>query len=279
MNKKTVLVTGGNSGIGLAIAHAFAERGARVCIASRNAKKSEAACESIRRATAGAEVEHFSLDLASFAAIRAFAQEFMGKHETLDVLVNNAGAYFDTERFTDDGFEWQFGANYLGPFLLTHLLLPALKRSDDARGLHMSSFFHTLGAIDPSTFRGRRPYFGTRAYAQSKLGNLLFSHALARRVRSLKITSNAMHPGGVDSPVYDDLPKWQLALLKPFLIGPERATKLALDLTLSAEHRETTGKYFSAHGPSATSPSSRNVELQESLYAQSCALTGVEPLA
>lgn len=274
---KTVLITGGNSGIGLAIAHEMASRGnVRLCLASRDLKKTEAARDAIRAKAPGTEVECWSLDLGSLDGIRAFAKEFLAKHGRLDVLVNNAGAYPAKQQFTADGYEFQFGANYLGPVLLTHLLLPALQKSDDARIVHMSSVMHTLGNIDPSTFRGRRFYIGTRAYGQSKLGNLLFSHALARRLDG--ITSNAMHPGGVNSSIYDDLPKILQGVIRPFLITAEPAAKLASDLALSPEHRQTTGQYFTAQPPTFSSPRSRNRELQEKLYADSCQLLGIEPL-
>ncbi|MFZ5756171.1 MAG: SDR family NAD(P)-dependent oxidoreductase [Pseudomonadota bacterium] len=278
MARKTVLITGGNSGIGLAIAHEAAARGARVCIASRDQQKSAAAKAAIEKAVPGAEVETFRLDLGSLEAIRAFAAEFLQKHPVLDVLVNNAGTNLETQKFTADGYEMQFGGNYLGPFLLTHLLLPALENADDGRIVHMASMIHLIGRIDESTFRGRKPYIGVMAYAQSKLGNILFSHALARRLASRGITSNAMHPGGVNTNIYDDLPGWISGALRPFLIGPDKAAKLACDFALAPEHRQTTGTYRTVQPPSFQSRKARNVELQEWLYAESCRLAGVTPL-
>ena len=168
MQGKTVLVTGGNAGIGLAIAHEAAKRGARVCIASRNEQKSAAAKAAIEQATPGAVVETYRLDLGSLDAIRAFAGEFLAKHDSLDALVNNAGANLETQQFTADGYEMQFGGNYLGPFLLTHLLLPALEKSGDGRVVNMASMIHLIGRIDRETWRGRKRYIGVMAYAQSQ---------------------------------------------------------------------------------------------------------------
>lgn len=276
---KTVLITGGNSGIGLAIAHEMAQRlpaGSTICLASRNRAKSELARTEILARVPGVQVELYDLDLASLDKIRAFASTFLAKHRQLDVLANNAGTFPDQQHFTAEGYEFQFGANYLGPFLLTHLLLPALRASDDGRIVHMSSMMHALGTINPATFRGRKPYIGVRAYGQSKLGNLMFSNALARRLDG--ITSNAMHPGGVSSAIYDDLPRWQYALMKPFLIGPEKAAKLACDLALLPDLRKTTGGYFSVQTPALPSLESRNRERQEKLYADSCALLDIAPL-
>lgn len=276
---KTVLVTGGNSGIGLAIAQKMAAQlpaGSALCLASRNRQKMEAARAAILAKSPGVEVELYQLDLASIDRIREFSSAFRAQHDRLDVLVNNAGAFPARQQFTDDGYEFQFGANFLGPFLLTHLLLPALQASDDARIVHMASMMHALGSIDESTFRGRKPYIGVRAYAQSKLGNLMFSHALSRRLAG--ITSNAMHPGGVASSIYDDLPRWQHALLKPLLIGPGPAAGLATDIALSPDYRRITGKYFSIQTPAFQSPLARNREAQEELYVRSCRLLALKPL-
>lgn len=278
MSRKTILVTGGNSGIGLAIAHEAARRGARVCIASRNERKSAEAKADIERATPGAEVETWKLDLGSLDAIRRFAAEFLAAHDSLDALVNNAGTNLETQQFTADGYEMQFGGNYLGPFLLTHLLLPALEKSSDARIVNMASMIHLIGRIDPDTWRGRKPYIGVMAYAQSKLGNILFSHAMARRLASKGITSNAMHPGGVNTNIYDDLPRWLGGMLRPFLIGPDKAANLACDFALAPEHRQTTGTYRTVQPPSLQSRKARDVALQESLYADSCRLVGIAPL-
>ncbi len=277
--KKTVLITGGNSGIGLAIAQEMASRlpsGSSLCLASRNQQKMETARTAILARNPSLIVELYTLDLAAIGKIRAFSSAFRAQHERLDVLVNNAGAFPEQQQFTAEGYEFQFGANYLGPFLLTHLLLSPLQASEDARIVHMASMMHALGSMNEATFRGRRPYIGVRAYAQSKLGNLMFSHALSRRLAG--ITSNAMHPGGVASSIYDELPRWQHAVLKPFLIGPQPAATMAADLALSPQHRHTTGQYFSIQTPAFQSSLARNQDEQERLYVRSCELLGLTPL-
>lgn len=277
----TVVITGGNSGIGLATAYELARRGARLCLACRNQGKAEEARSSIQAAVPGAEVEIYRLDLASLAAVRRFVDDFGSRHERLDALINNAGAVPLKHALTEDGYEWQFGANYLGPFALTHLLLPALERAaavrGDARIVHLSSIAHNLGRIDPDSFRGRRPYRPLAAYAQSKLGNLMFSQALARRLPA-RLTTQAMHPGGVASEIYRELPRPVYALLRLFLIGPQRAATMAADLALDTRWRGQSGGYHSVQWPKPVSREARNREAQERLYAQSCALAGVAPL-
>lgn len=274
MQQKTVLITGGNSGIGLAIAHEMAARGARVCLACRDQQKARAAMDEIRARTPGAALELYTLDLASLDAIRRFAGEFRAKHPVFDVLVNNAGAYVNTHRHTADGFELTFGANTLGPLLLTELLLPALEQADDGRIVHLASMAHLLGRIDEATFRERRPYIAFNAYAQSKLGNLLHSHALSRRTR---VKTNAIHPGAVASPLYRELPSALYATFRWALIGPEPAARLVADLALSPQHRATTGQYLTAQPPRFSSRRSKDVALQDSFYETCCRLAGVPP--
>lgn len=274
MQRKTVLITGGNSGIGLAAAHEFAARGALLCLACRDQDKARAAIAEIRARTPGAEIELYALDLASFDNIRRFAELFLAKHPVFDVLVNNAGAYITSHRLTDDGFEMTFGANTLGPILLTELLLPALEKSDDGRIVNLASMAHLAGRIDPDSFRGRKPYFTFPAYAQSKLGNVLYSNALARRTR---VRCNAIHPGAIDSPLYRELPAFLYATFRWALVGPEKAGRLIVDLALSPQHRETTGRYLAAQPPGYSSPRSRDVALQDRFYETSCGLVGVPP--
>ncbi|MDO9235145.1 MAG: SDR family NAD(P)-dependent oxidoreductase [Aquabacterium sp.] len=283
---KTVVITGGNSGIGLAIAHDLAERGATVCLACRNQDKAVQARKAIMTRTPGAKVELYDLDLASFDKIHRFVAQFAQRHDRLDALINNAGAVPMRQQFTAEGFELQFGGNYLGPFLLTHLLLPLMQVAadeggvgrGDARIVNMSSIAHNIGRMDLDTAKGRRPYRVLPAYAQSKLGNLMFSMAMARKLPK-GIVSQAMHPGGVASPLYRDLPGWQYAVMKPFLIGPERAGQLAGELALDRTRQGDTGGYFSIQHPRIISSTARDEALQEALYQQSCIWAYTQPLA
>ncbi len=272
--KKTVLITGGNSGIGLATAHELASRGIHVCMACRDQAKADVAAREIRQRTPGAEIDIFRLDLASLADIRRFAGEFQAQHGTLDGLVNNAGIYATQHGHTADGFEMTFGTNTLGPILLTELLLPLLENSDDGRMVHLSSMGHLPGRIDFDSFQNRRPYIAFLAYSQSKLGNLLYSHALARRT---SVKTNAIHPGAVASPLYRELPSVLYASFRWMLIGPEASARLVSDLLLLAQYQDTSGQYFAAQFPKMTSRRSRDTALQEQFYNRCCELVGVKP--
>ncbi|AKC37845.1 retinol dehydrogenase 12 [Mycolicibacterium phlei] len=276
---KTIVITGANAGIGLASAHRLAADGHTIVMACRNQEKANAARDQILEATPGARVDVLSLDLSSFGHIRRFATELAAQHPHVDVLINNAGASPMRQSKTEDGFELQWGANYLGPFLLTHLLLPQLQAAPtgDARIIHLASVAHSVGRINENTWRGRRFYFTFSAYAQSKMGNLLFSNALARRLPE-GVTSNALHPGNVRSDIWREIPQPARSLVMLALITPERPSQLITDMAVSEEHHGRNGEYLAAQTPSPVRRYTKNQAAQDDLYAKSCGLVGVEPL-
>jgi NAD(P)-dependent dehydrogenase (short-subunit alcohol dehydrogenase family) len=188
---RIAVVTGANSGLGLATARELALKGARVVMACRNLEKGEAA----RRDVEGAELEQ--LDLASLESVRAFAERFRASHDGLDLLINNAGVMAPPRQRTADGFELQFGTNHLGHFALTGLLIGAMEGREDARVVTLSSQAHRTGRIAFDNLGGDRHYFRWRAYGQSKLANLIFALELERRLSAAGSTvkSMAAHPG------------------------------------------------------------------------------------
>ncbi|MBA0048013.1 SDR family NAD(P)-dependent oxidoreductase [Mycobacteroides sp. LB1] len=276
---KTIVITGANAGIGLATAQRLATDGHTIVMACRNQQKAGAARDQILAATPGAKVDIMSLDLSSFEHIHRFSGELAAQHPQVDVLINNAGASPMRQSRTEDGFELQWGANYLGPFLLTHLLLPQLQaaRTGDARVIHLASVAHSVGRINEKTWRGRRFYFTFSAYAQSKMGNLMFSNALARRLPD-GVTSNALHPGNVRSDIWREIPQPIRPLVMLALITPERPSQLITDMAVAEEHRGRNGDYLSAQKPSPVRRYTRNQAAQDDLYAKSCELVGIEPL-
>ncbi|WP_078312925.1 MULTISPECIES: SDR family NAD(P)-dependent oxidoreductase [unclassified Mycobacterium] len=276
---RTVVITGANAGIGLATAHRLAADGHTIVMACRNQQKAQAARDEILAATPGAPVDVMSLDLSSFEHIHRFAGELAAQHPQVDVLINNAGASPMRQSRTEDGFELQWGANYLGPFLLTHLLLPQLQaaRTGDARVIHLASVAHSVGRINEKTWRGRRFYFTFSAYAQSKMGNLMFSNALARRLPE-GVTSNALHPGNVRSEIWREIPQPIRPLVMLALITPERPSQLITDMAVAEEHRGHNGEYLTAQKPSPVRRYTKKLAAQDDLYAKSCELVGVEPL-
>lgn len=194
---RTAIVTGANSGLGLAAARALAGAGADVVLACRNAEKGDAAAGSIRAAAPSAAIEVEELDLADLASIRAFAERFATGREGLDLLINNAGVMAPPRQQTADGFELQFGTNHLGHFALTGLLLGQMQGREGARVVTVSSTAHRLGRIRFDDLQGARRYGRWRAYCQSKLANVLFARELDRRLRGTgsAVASMAAHPG------------------------------------------------------------------------------------
>jgi NAD(P)-dependent dehydrogenase (short-subunit alcohol dehydrogenase family) len=194
---KTALITGANSGLGFEAAKMLAGKGAAVVLAVRDTAKGEVATQAIRTAVPGAELEVATLDLASLASIRTFADAFARTHGRLDMLINNAGVMAIPCRATADGFEMQFGTNHLGHFALTGLLLPLLMTTPAARIVTVSSGAHMFGRINFDDLQGERSYSKWGAYGQSKLANLLFAYELQRRLTAAgsQAISVAAHPG------------------------------------------------------------------------------------
>ncbi|MEA2330336.1 MAG: hypothetical protein QOH58_474 [Thermoleophilaceae bacterium] len=194
---RTAVVTGANSGLGLTTARELARAGAAVVLACRNLDKADAARNEIQGAVPAAVLEVEELDLSSLESVRAFAGRFRGRHDGLDLLINNAGVMAPPRGRTADGFERQFGTNHLGHFALTGLLIGAMEGRDDARVVTLSSNAHKFGRIAFDNLGGERRYFRWRAYSQSKLANLLFALELERRLRAAGSTlkSLAAHPG------------------------------------------------------------------------------------
>jgi NAD(P)-dependent dehydrogenase (short-subunit alcohol dehydrogenase family) len=195
---KRVLVTGGSSGIGQETARALAAHGAEVIVTARDVAKGEAVADEIRRTTGNARVSVESVELGSLASVRAFAERFLARYDRLNVLVNNAGVMACPLARTADGFEQQIGTNHLGHFLLTGLLLPALRRGAPARIVSVSSRGHHIAPVDFDDVQfERRPYDKWQAYGQSKTANVLFAIGLERRLAAHGVHALALHPGAI----------------------------------------------------------------------------------
>jgi NAD(P)-dependent dehydrogenase (short-subunit alcohol dehydrogenase family) len=192
------LVTGGSSGLGQETARAFAAQGAQVILTARDVPKGEAAAAAIRASTGNERVTVEALELGSLASIRACAQRVLERHGRLHILVNNAGVMACPFAKTADGFEMQFGSNHLGHFLLTCLLVPALRAGAPSRIVSVSSRGHHLSPVvfEDIHFE-HRPYHKWLSYGQAKTANVLFAVALERRLAASGVHANALHPGAI----------------------------------------------------------------------------------
>ncbi len=195
---RRAIVTGANSGIGLATARELARVGASVTLAVRDSVRGAAAADAMRAAHPGVDVQVGMFDLADLASIRDFSAAWSSDHpEGLDLLVNNAGVMALPRRETADGFEMQLGTNHLGHFALTGLLLPALVARPRSRVVTVSSTAHRMGRMHFDDLQSTRRYQRWGAYGQSKLANLLFTRELQRRldIHGIPMLSLAAHPG------------------------------------------------------------------------------------
>ncbi len=226
LSGKTIIVTGGNSGLGYEASLQLAGKGANVVLACRNTNKARAAIDTIIAQKPGASLDVMELDLASLASVRGFAKSFLDRHGTLDVLCNNAGVMALPRRRTLDGFEMQFGTNHLGHFALTGLLLERLLASPGARIVSVSSTMHRTGKIHFDDLQWERRYSKWGAYGQSKLANLLFTHELQRKLdaKGASLISAACHPGYAATNLQATGPRMQGSKLM------ERMTQLANQL-------------------------------------------------
>lgn len=257
---KRFVVTGGNSGIGYVTVEQLAKQGAHVILAARRPTETERARSEILQRQPKGSVETGTLDLSSLASVRTFAQTVLSKHETIHGLVNNAGVMNTPFSKTADGFENQLGTNHLGHFLLTELLLPALKKGAPARVVNVSSCFHDLAngregrmAFDDLHF-AQRKYDGWESYAQSKLANVLHAKQLAKRVSKDGITTASVHPGWVRTNlIRHSMPVWLQNLMGPVLrlsgmIEPWEGAQTTLYALLAPEVEKMSGAYFSQTG-------------------------------
>ena len=195
---KLAVVTGANSGIGYQTALELARKGSSVILACRNPAKAEAALNRLKAEIPGAKAELAALDLSDMKSVRAFGAAFSGRGVPLDLLINNAGVMAPlTRKVSPDGFELQMATNHLGHFLLTSLLLPALKRAPSPRVVTVASIAHRRGRMNFDDLQSERSYSPFASYAQTKLANLLFAFELQRRAdkAGLKLLSVAAHPG------------------------------------------------------------------------------------
>jgi NAD(P)-dependent dehydrogenase (short-subunit alcohol dehydrogenase family) len=270
MRGKICLVTGATSGIGKVTATALAAQGAEVVIVGRNAQKTQAAAQQIRAETGNDSVHFLLADFSDLGQVRDLAAAFKKGYSRLDVLVNNAGAYFNTRRKTAYGVEATFLVNHLAPFLLTNLLLESIQNSAPARIVNVSSNAHHNGTMDFNDLGFKRFYFGMKAYARSKLANIMFTYELSRRLEGSGVTVNALHPGHVatdiwrtDFSFFGPVLKW---FMEQIAITPEQGADNTIYLASSPEVEGVTGKYFVKREAVASSPVSYDEKLARQLW-------------
>lgn len=270
MTGKIAIVTGANSGMGLATTIELAKMGAHVIMACRSQSRGAAALQEAQQESNGLRIELMTLDLGDFDSIRAFASDFKAKYDRLDVLVNNAGVVALKRELTKDGYEAMLGVNHLGHFLLTNELLKHLQHARQGRVVNVSSGAHMVGKIhfdDPNLSRG---FNVAKGYAQSKLANILFTKELARRLQPTRVTVNALHPGAVSTSIGVNrdtgFGKAVHKLLRPFFLTPLEGARTAIHLATSPEVEHVTGEYYIKCKPAKISERAKDPKLASRLW-------------
>ncbi|XP_022223647.1 retinol dehydrogenase 12 isoform X3 [Drosophila obscura] len=274
---KVIIVTGSNSGIGKETVRELAKRGATVYMACRDMKKCEEAREEIVLETKNKYVYCRECDLASLDSIRHFVAAFKREQETLNVLINNAGVMRCPRSLTKDGFEMQLGVNHMGHFLLTTLLLDLLKKSTPSRIVNVSSLAHTRGEINTGDLNSDKSYDEGRAYSQSKLANVLFTRELAKRLAGSGVTTNALHPGVVDTELFRHMSFFSnffaglfvKPLFWPFVKTARNGAQTSLYVALDPDLEQVSGEYFSDCQPKEVAPAAMDTQTAKWLWAVS----------
>lgn len=280
MRDRSILLTGATSGIGLETARNLARQGATLILACRNLEKAYRVCASLLRESGNPRISVTPLDVASLRSVRRCIAEVRERHARLDVLINNAGAFFLQRQETEDGFERTMATNYFGPFLLTAGLIPLLVQNPAARIINVGSDAYRYGRLDLNDLQLTRRYDGFRAYAASKLAVQLWTQELAERLQGSGVTANALHPGHVATNIWQLWPRstWRQRLLQrvitTVMVSPAVGAETTTYLATSPEVAGISGAYFVKRRPRrvATPPTDRR--LQRDLWRVSAELTG-----
>ncbi|AEL27799.1 SDR family NAD(P)-dependent oxidoreductase [Cyclobacterium marinum] len=279
MKNKICLITGANAGIGFETAKALSSKGFKVILVCRTEEKAKMAMEKILIGHAEAELDYALADLSSQAEIRNLAKNIITKYPVLDVLINNAGIWYSDMQLTADGIERQWAINHLAPFLLSHLLLPSLSKAKDPRIITVSSDSHFHGKIHFEDVNLTNNYHGLRAYAQSKLANVLFTKSFEKLKPNKKLSIYAVQPGLVKTDIglkhtfsFHGL-MWKLRRLTGKTPAKGAATSVFLALDKSV--KGISGKYWDKCKPKPCSKKANSSPDADQLWGLSCEQCGI----
>jgi len=279
MKGKTVVITGGTSGIGEVAAEALAQMGARIILVARSKSRAEATLARLRRSGPGAAHSVYFADLKRLAEMKRVAAEIANREPPIDVLINNAGALFGTRRLTEDGLEHTFALNHMSYFIVTEGLRERLIASGAARIVNTASAAHQGVTLDFDDLQSAKSFRAMRAYSRSKLCNILFTRELDRRLHGTGVTVNCLHPGFVATRFADEsggLISHLAWLAKFFAISPAEGAQTIIYLASSPEVANVAGKYFYKCRPTTPSAPALDDRAALALWQRSAALAGME---
>ena len=279
MRGKTVVITGGTSGIGEVAAVALAKMGARIVLVARDKARGEATLARLRDSAPGVAHSVHYADLLRLVEMKRVAAQIADRESRIDVLINNAGALFATRRTTEDGLECTFALNHMAYFVVTEGLRERLSASAPAQIINTASAAHQGAALDFDDLQSAKSFGAMKAYSRSKLCNILFTRELARRLSSTGVTANCLHPGFVGTRFGDEsggLMSWAVRIAKSFAIPPARGAQTIIYLASSPDVAKTTGRYFHKSVPALPSPAAQDDRSALLLWQRSAALAGIK---
>jgi NAD(P)-dependent dehydrogenase (short-subunit alcohol dehydrogenase family) len=279
MRGKTVVITGGTSGIGEVAAVALARIGARIVLVARDKARGNATLARLRDTTPNISHSVYFADLLRLTEMKRVAAQIADHESRIDVLINNAGALFGTRRLTEDGLERTFALNHMAYFVMTEGLRERLSASSPARIINTASAAHQGATLDFDDLQSAKRFRATKAYGRSKLCNILFTRELARRLHGTGVTANCLHPGFVATRFGDQsggLLSRFVWLAKFFAISPVEGAETIIYLASSPNAAKTTGQYFYKSAPTAPSSSAQDDRSALLLWQRSAALAGMK---
>lgn len=278
MQGKVVVITGATSGIGQVAAERLAGMGARMVLVARDQGRGEAALLRLRERSPGAAHTIHYADLSRLSDLKRAAKEIAAAEPRIDVLVNNAGALFNSRQVTEDGLELTFATNHMSYFVLSQGLRDRLLASAPARVINTASHAHKRAKLDFSDLQSTQGFSGFNVYARSKLCNILFTRELARRLAGSGVTANCLHPGFVASRFGDQsggLGAYVVRLAKLMAISPEKGAETIVYLASSDEVSKTSGEYFFQCRPTTPSREALDDDSARILWMESARLAGI----
>ena len=265
MKNKIVLITGATSGIGKETAIGLAKLGATIVFTTRDNLKGKKTRNDLIAATSNENIDMLKCDLASFESIKKCCKEFTSKYDSLNVLINNAGVWDFKRRISKDGIENIFATNLLAPFLMTNILLDVLKKSSPSRIINVTSGMH-YGTINFDDIEFKQKFSGAKAYRQSKLGLILFTRLLAKKLEGTGVSVNCVHPGMNKTDLGRDAGGFSRMIFKLMGKDPKIGAETSIYLANSPDVENITGEYFAKKSIKRSSKESYDMDLAQRLW-------------
>ena len=265
-HKKVAIITGATSGIGAEATKVLAAEGMHLVLPVRSMQKGEQLRAEIMDKTPNAQIDLMLCNLSSLQSVKDFAKQFDASYSRLDVLINNAGVWETKRQESQEGIELTFAVNHLAPFLMTNLLLEKLKTTGNSKIITVSSNAHKFARINLDDLEGKKSRNSTKAYAQSKLANVLFTRSLAKLLNGTGVTAYSMHPGFVATNLFSKFPGFLMPLFSLIMVSPQKGAETLVYLATQPEIEKLNGGYFINKRPASISKAGKDDLLATQLW-------------